>query len=810
MKKIKFTPMFKFNLKIAFRNILKNKEYTLINLVGLSVGIMSFLYIFLWVEDELSYDRFHEKSDLIYRIDWYSDNPQTRTPHPMTYTMVSDFVEVENAVSLTPVWGAGLTQPDRLVKNGEIRFMENRIFAADTTFFRIFSFPLKSGNPTNCLTDLGSIVITESIARKYFGEEDPMGKMITINFGFDAPFRITGVMADLPANSHFHFDFLLGYNTMKAVNTGDFYEWSDFGHYNYLLLGENADPKELERKMIDWSIPYLDWPETYLNQLKEGIIGFKLTPLEKIHLFSHIKWELETNGDIAYVYTFSALGIFILLIAIINYMNLSTARTSFRQVEIGVKKVLGASRKRLQAQFLLESIISALAATLLAIILFEIFSVPLGNIAQKNFELEYANPVILFLLLAVAIGCGLLAGFYPAFILSGFQANSILKGSRASRKNRSVFRNLLVAFQFAISIFLIIGTLTIMKQIDFFQTKKLGFNSDKVIVVAIQDTLVLQNYESVKADLLANHRIRKISAVSNIPGRRFNQNPIQWVSSEDSYACSEIRVDHDFVRSLDLRMISGRDFSIDRIHDTENVFIINEAAAKLYDWDDPVEEELIWYDDEKTRQGKIIGVVEDFHFQSLHTAIEPLIMYVDPDDLNYFLIRLDATDIQETIGYLEGKFTTLDPENSFSYFFLEDDFSKLYAAENRMQKVSGYFTILAIIISCIGLLGLSAYSAERRTKEIGIRKVNGASNLGIVRMLSFEYTRWILVAFVVAAPVGYLVMENWLENFAYQVNNSWVVYLVGGITALLIGTLTVSYQAYKAARKNPVDTLRYE
>ncbi|MBS0000858.1 MAG: ABC transporter permease, partial [Cyclobacteriaceae bacterium] len=748
--------MFKFNLIIAFRNLLKNKEYTLINLLGLSVGIMSFLFILLWINDELSYDRFHEKSSRIYRIDWHSDNPQTRTPHPMTYTMVNDFAEVEDAVSLTPVWGAGLTQPDRLVKNGEIRFMENRIFAADTTFFRIFSFPLKSGNPKNCLTDVGSIVITESIAQKYFGDEDPMGKMITINFGFDVPFRITGIMKEIPDNSHFHFDFLLGYNTLKAVNTGDFFEWSDFGHYNYLLLGENADPRELERKMIGWAIPYLDWPETNLNQLKEGIIGFKLTPLEKIHLDSHIKWELETNGDIAYVYTFSALGIFILLIAIINYMNLSTARTAFRKVEIGVKKVLGASRKRLQAQFLLESVISTLGATLLAIILFEIFSVPLGNIAQKNFELDYANPVTIILLLAVATGCGVLAGLYPAFILSGFQANSILKGGGSVKRNRPVFRNLLVVFQFAISIFLIIGTLTISKQIDFFQTKKLGFNSDQVIVVAIQDTLVLQNYESVKADLLTDHRIRKISAVSNIPGRRFNQNPIQWVSSEDSYPCSEIRVDHDFVQSLDLKIISGRDFSVDRIHDVENVFIINEAAAKLYDWDDPVEEELIWYDDEMTRKGKIIGVVEDFHFQSLHTTIEPLILYVDPDDLNYFLIRLDASGIQETISYLEEKFTALDPENPFSYFFLDDDFSKLYVAEKRMQKVSGYFTVLAIIISCIGLFGLSAYSAERRTKEIGIRKVNGASSLGIIRMLSFEYIRWIMVAFVVAAPVGYI------------------------------------------------------
>ena len=802
--------MFRFNLKIAFRNILRNKEYTLINLVGLSVGIMSFLYIFLWITDELSYDRFHEKSDRIYRIDWYFDNPQTRTPHPMTYTMVSDFPEVEDAVSITPVWGPGLTQPERMVKYEQIQFAENGIYAADTTFFKIFSFPLISGNPDNCLSDVGSLVITESMARKYFRNEDPMDKIITINFGMDFPFRITGVMKDIPANAHFHFDFLIGYNTMKAYEDGEWFEWADFGHYNYLLLRPGTDPKELERKMVDWVVPYVDWPETYINQLKEGTIAFKLTPLEKIHLYSHIKWELEANGDIAYIYIFTALGIFILLIAIINYMNLSTARTSYRQIEIGIKKVMGASRRKLGIQFLLESVISSLAAMLIAIVLFEIFSTPLGNIAHKSFKLDYTNPTVILFILSLSFVCGILAGLYPAFILSGYQANNILKRQRAGRKHRSVFRNLLVVFQFAISIFLIIGTITISNQINFLQNKKLGFNSDQVIVVPIQDTLIRYNYESVKANILTNPHILKISAVSNVPGRRFNQNPIQWVSSEDTYSCSEVRVDHDFIKTLNLKIVKGRDFSIDRAYDAENVYIINEAAAKLYDWKDPVNEEVIWYDDEVTRRGKIIGVVEDFHFQSLHTSIEPLILYIDPGEFNYFFIRLDASGINESITYLKDKFSVLDPANPFNYFFLDDDFAKLYVAEERMQKVSGYFTLLAIIISCIGLFGLSAYSAERRTKEIGVRKVNGATTGNIIRMLSMDYIRWIVIAFVLSAPLGYMIMNDWLKNFAYQVGNSGWVYVGAGFIALMIGTMTVSYQAFKAARKNPVESLRYE
>jgi putative ABC transport system permease protein len=802
--------MFRFNLKIAFRNILKDQQYNLINLVGLSVGIMSFLYIFLWVKDELSYDRFHEKYDRIYRIDWYSDHPQTRTPHPMTYTLVNDFPEVENAVSLTPVWGGGLTQPDRLVKYGEIQFEENGIYAADTTFFKVFSFPLISGNPEQCLNDVGSLVLTESMARKYFGDDDPMGKIITINFGMDAPFRITGVMKDIPPNAHFHFDFLLSYNTLKAYEDGEWFEWSDFGHYNYLLLRPGTDPDALERKIVRWVIPYLDWPETYLNQLKEGIITFKLTPIDQIHLYSHIKWELEANGNIVYVYIFSALGIFILLIAIINYVNISTARTSYRQIEIGVKKVMGASRRKLEMQFLLESLISSAIATLLAIILFEIFASPLGNLAQKSFKLEYTDPGMLLLILSLMLICGFLAGIYPAFILSGYRVSDILKGQRKPRKHKSVFRNMLVVFQFAISIFLIIGTITISNQISFLQNKKLGFNSDQVMVVPIQDTLVRHNYEWVKADLLTNPHVLGISAVSNIPGRRFNQNPIQWVSSEDAFPCSEMRVDHDFIKTMDLRMVKGRDFSIERAYDTENVFIINESAARLYDWPDPVNEELIWYDDEITRRGKIIGVVEDFHFQSLHTSIEPLILYIDPGEFNYFFVRLDPSDIPGTMAYLENKFSTLDPANPFNYFFLDDDFARLYVSEQRMQQVSGYFTGLAIIISCIGLFGLSAYSAERRTKEIGIRKVNGASTANIMRMLSMDYIRWILIAFVLSAPLGYLIMKDWLKNFAYQAGNSAWIYFIAGLIALLIGTLTVSFQAFKAARRNPVESLRYE
>lgn len=802
--------MFKYNFKIAIRNILKNKEYTLINLMGLSIGLMSFLFIYLWISDELSYDRFHQYSDRIYRIAWISEMPQTRTPHPMTYTMVRDLPEVENAVSMTPIFGSGLSQVDRLVKYGEKKYNEKDIFAADTTFFQVFSFKLVEGDPATCLKDVGSIIITEKIAKKYFGDEDPLGKIITINFGQDVPFNITGVMQNIPSNSHFHFDFLISYVTMKAYDTSEFFTWADFGHYNYLLLHRGANPRDLEKKMVSWAIPYLDWPPNYIDRFKKGEIGFRLQPLKNIHLYSHLKWELETNGDISYIYIFSALGIFIILIACINFMNLSTANASRRNKEICIKKVNGASINQIRLQFILESIITACISMILAIILFEILTPAIGNIARKPFSLDYGSIYTLLSLTGLAVLCGLLAGFYPAIFLSRISSASVMKGGTGLTIKKSRLRNTLIVFQFSISIFLIIGTLNVSRQVNFLHREKLGFNSDQVVVIPIQDTLIRKNYESVKAEFLTSSSILHITAVSNIPGRRFNQNPIQWKNADEPESCSEIRADPDFLETLGLQLVAGRNFSKDRPADLWDSFIINETAARLFDWKDPVNEEVTCFDDGWNHSGKVIGVVEDFHFQSLHTSIEPLIIQANPGSFNYFLIRINPVNIPKALSFIERKYGELDPEHDFTYFFLDDDFSKMYAAEGRMEQVTRYFTVLAILISCIGLFGLSAYSAERRTKEISIRKVNGASLLSLISLLTREFSGWIILSFLIAAPLAGYFIYRWLEHFAYKVTGSLLVYIVAGVTALVISWLTVSYQSLKVARKNPVDTLRYE
>ena len=799
-----------YNLKITFRNILKNKGFNLVNIFGLSIGMMATIFISVWILDELSYDQFHEYADRIYRIDWQSDNPQTRTPHPMTYELVRDMTEVKNAVSITPVWGEGLTRPMRTVKQGDLQYEESGIYAADTTFFEVFSFPLLRGDPKTALKDVGGLVISNEMAGKYFGDTDPMGKMLIINFGMDIPFVITGVMENIPRNSHFHFDFLISYNSTKSQESGEFYEWSDFGHYNYILLSKNVSPDQLEKKLFDWVGQYREWTEGAEEEYKNGTIGFKLQPVTAIHLHSNIRWELENNGNIIYVYIFISLAIFIVLIACINFMNLSTARAAKRAVEIGLKKVVGANRSQLILQFYLESFMASFIAMIIGIIIFESLTPIFTTLTGKVFYLNYQDPINLFVLLLFVIICTLLAGTYPAIVLSRFKPTNILKGIKVSARTPVNFRNILVIFQFAISTFLIIGTLVISSQLRYLKNQKLGLMSEQVLAIPIKDTLIQVSYRSVKTELLKNNEILSISAVSNLPGKNFNQNPIQWKGDDDHLNVSELSVDHDFFKTLGIQIKDGRSFSLDMESDEEFAFILNQEAADYFDWNSAIEQEVIWHDDEIERNGKVIGVVENFHFQSLHKNIEPLIIHLMPDVFNYFLVKISPSNVSESIAYLKESYEGLDPNNDFTYFFLDDEFASLYQSEERIETIFSHFTLLSIFISCLGLFGLSAYDAERRTKEIGIRKVNGATIVNIVGLLSRDISRWVVIAFLIASPFGYFIMQNWLKNFAYQTSISFWSFLLAGSMVVLIGLIAVSYQAIKAAMRNPIESLRYE
>ncbi len=802
--------MIKLNFRIAFRNLLKNRGYTIINILGLAIGIMSAMFIALWVKDELSYDRYFKDSENIYRIYWQDENPQTRTPYTMVRALVNDFPEVINGVTLTPVWGSGLTQPDRLVKYGDKWFEESRIYAADTAFFSVFNFPMLEGNPETALKDPGSVVITQSIAKKYFGNEDPLGKMITISFGKDYNLMVTGVIGDIPRETHFHFDFLLSYKAFPNFPDGSWFTWGDFGHFNYIVLRNGADPEKLQKEMVDWATKYVNFSQTQLNALHRGDIGFRLQPITDIHLRSHLKWELEPNGDISYVYIFSALGFLILLIACINFTNLSIARTTGRLTEIGIKKISGASRNNIKIQFISEAFVTVFISFIAAIILFELFKPAMSNLAGKSFNLQLLDPENLSLIALVIIGCTLLAGIYPAIVLSRLAPSSILKGKTGGRFRNSGLGYFLLVFQFAISIFLIIFARIISEQTGFLQDQKLGFDSNQVLAVPIQDPDERHNYEFIKADILKDSHVENISAISNIPGRNFNQNPVQLEGDVRTYDVSELRVDEDFFRTLHLKMIEGRSFSKDIPSDVENAYILNKTAASMFKGQDPLNKDLIWYDDDVTRRGKVIGVVEDFHFQSLRKGIEPLIIQLYQPSFNYFLIRISSTGIPSTLTTLKSKFDKLDPAHPFTYFFLNDDFARLYESEMRMRTVTGYFTALAIIISCIGLFGLSSFTIEKRTKEIGIRKVNGASVLNIIRMLSSQFMGWVLLAFVIASPLAWFFSSHWLNNFSVKISISWILFVAAGLLSLLLTLLTVLHHAWKAAVRNPVETLRYE
>ncbi|MGH7450500.1 MAG: ABC transporter permease, partial [bacterium] len=631
--------MLKNYLKIAVRNLLKHKAYSFINIVGLAMGMTCCILILLYVQRELSYDRFHKDAKQIYRIAWFSGNPQTRTPHPMAQAMVSDFPEVKNAVSISPIWGPGLTRPAIAVKYGDKRFDEKGFYSTDTTFFEVFSFHLIKGVPETALRSPFSIVITEEMAKKYFGEEEPLGKVLNINNRTDL--KVTGVLQNLPANSHFHFDFLLSYVLLKMRETGSYYEWEDFGHYNYILLSPDAKAKAVEAQISDWFLKYNDWSAEDAAELKSGQVGFRLQPITDIHLHSHLKWELEPNSDITYIYLFSATAVFILLIACINFMNLSTARSATRAREVGMRKVLGAFRRQLIGQFLGESMLLSTLALLLSLAAIELL-LPLFNaLSGRELAISYReNPQFLIGVLGIALLVGVVSGSYPAFFLSAFQPAKVFKNTMKLGAKSARFRQVLVVAQFAISIALIAGTGIVAAQLDFLRNKKLGFDKDQVVVIPIKDGSLRNKYEAIKAELLQVSGVLHATAVSNVPGGRFNQNPVQWQSEEDQQSVSQVRVDHDFFTALGVEMVAGRSFDRNLSTDIDSAFVVNETAARLFDWDTAVGKTITWFDDDNTRRGMIIGVAKDFHFQSLHQQIEPLIFHVLPSGFNYMLVKV--------------------------------------------------------------------------------------------------------------------------------------------------------------------------
>ena len=797
---------------IAVRNLLKNRTHTLINVAGLGLGMASVFLIALYIKGELSYDRFHERAEDLYRISWENSNPQTRTPHPMAQAMVQDFPEVESAVSLSPLWAAGLTRETHSLRNPENdrRYDETSILGVDTTFFKVFTFPLVKGNPETALKSLKGILLSESLAKKYFGNDDPIGKQLSVD-GDQYLVEVTGVFKDVPQHSHFHFDILVSYLREKSFDPDDeYYKWGDFGHFNYIRLKPGTNAKELESKIMDWSRKYINMSDQEFAAYKAQNYGFKLQPVVDIHLNSRLRWELEPNGNIDYIYILGAAGLLTLLIACINFMNLTTAKSAERAKEIGVRKTLGAFRSQLSIQFLAESVVIAIISLMLAIFIVEV-SLPVFN-NVTGLSVETSSRQYLFVMAGFAILVGIVSGLYPAIYLSGVKPHVILKGKFVQTQQGSGLRRTLVVFQFAMSMALISASIIIFNQLDFLRNKNLGFKKEEVIVIPVKNEDGLEKFEVLRNELLKIDGVTAVSASSNIPGRQFNQNQIAGAKNPlDDVGASEAYVDYDFFQTLGIEISEGRYFLRENPSDTAAAFIINESAANQLYLDKPiVGQELLWKGDDNEVRGTIVGVVKDFHFQSLHEPIRPLIFRLSKTSFNHIVVRVNSENFESKIKAIERAYKMVEPYFAFEFVFLEDSLNKQYAAEQRTGTILLTFSFIAIAIASFGLFGMSMLTFQQKVKELSVRKVLGATPMNLLVMLLGNFTRLIILSIVIAIPVVWWIMNGWLQNFSYQVNIHPFVFIGSGLMLILISWLTLSYFAMKASRLNPAETLKNE
>ena len=809
--------MLKNYFKIALRNLWKNKGYSAINIIGLSMGIATCLLITLYVLDELSFDRYNKKADRIYRINadikFGGDEQKLAVaPDPMAFTMVKDYPEVENAVRFR-------NYGPSLVKKGNENIKEERVIYADSTLFDVFTLPMIAGNPKKALAEPNSVVITENIANKYFNSTNVLGK--TLRFDNRNDFKITGVIKAVPENSHFNFDFFV---SLAGVDEARQNIWLSFNFNTYLLLRKDADVGSFQRKFDEMLEKYM-FPQA-MELLKINAEDFKksgnyvnlsLVPLTDIHLHSDRIAELAPNSDVQVVYIFSIIAIFILLVACVNFMNLSTARSANRAKEVGIRKVLGTQRKNLVTQFLTEAVVMSLIAFVFAIAIALLLLPYLNQLALKNLTLSVQeHPVLLPVLIGFAIIVGLLAGSYPAWYLSAFRPIQVLKGTLAGGFKRSYLRSSLVVFQFFISIVLIISTIIIYNQLNYIRNKKIGFNKEQVILV--RDAYVLdKKAETFKQEVLKYPEILSGTKSGYLPvsnSGRDNESlfPEGQIENDKAVSTQVWTVDQDYIKTMGMQIVGGRDFSREFPTDSSAV-ILNETAVKLFGFSgNPIGKKVTELEDlnaKTTRDYTVIGVVKNFNFESLRQNIGSLVMKIG-NNAGTISFRMKTTDMAQTINRIKTTWKNIAPNEPFTYSFLNEEFENMYRSEQRSGKIFISFAVLAILIACLGLFGLAAYAAEQRTKEIGIRKVLGATVSNIVSMLSKDFLKLVLIASLIAFPVAWWFMNKWLEDFAYRIHISWWVFVLASFVSIFIAIITVSFQAIKAALANPVKNLRTE
>lgn len=808
--------MLKNYIKTAFRGIAKSKFYAILNILGLAIGFAAFIFIYMYVSNELSYDKYNEKADRIYRIesDFNISGKHDQfavVPVPMGPALKLEFPEVESFCRFNDVGNT-------LFRRGDNEYYEDNFYFVDSTVFDIFSYHLLMGNPKTCLVEPFSMVISEKVAKKYFGEENPMGQILESGSG--RQYKITGVMANVPQNSHLWFNGLLSATTLADIvgeeqfNSMEPVQFWNIGVYTYLLIRENAQMQSIHDKFDGFYAKYMEPVGKALN----GSFNLMSTPLTETHFSGNLAAD-QPKGNMAYIFIFSAVGIFILLIAAINYMNMATARSAKRSREVGIRKVAGAYKAQLIWQFLTESLLLSIIGLIIAMVAVYILLPDFNNLAGKSIDLSiFGNPEFLTIIIGTAILIGLISGSYPAFYLSSFKPVSVIKGSTTGKgKAGGNLRKVLVVFQFAIAIAMIIATVVVTNQLNFLRNKDMGFQKKNMVILELQDTAFRAKAETFKKELLKNANVRAVTNSTGIPG---NNGWIQVVKIEKDTAMVDETMmicvaDYDFIDTYGIEITKGRNFNQEMGTDAQDAVIVNQATVKRFGWgDNAIGKKMNWgFDLDGTggRIMKVIGVVKDFHFNSLHNKVDPIMIF--PADFNkrFLSVRINPDNIGSTLQYIEDKWHELGASRPFDYQMLEDTWGEMYEAEQKIGLIFTIATFVTIFIALLGLLGLSSFVAEQKTKEIGIRKVVGASMGSILVLLYKEFILLILIAFVLAIPLAVWQLNNWLSsNFVYHTHISVVSVVLAGLLALAISLLTISFHTLKAVTGNPVDAIKYE
>ncbi|MDN3655923.1 ABC transporter permease [Ferruginibacter paludis] len=812
--------MLKNYFKIAWRNLVKNKAFSVINITGLASGLACFILIALYVADELSYDRFNEKANRIYRVNTDivfggTNLHMATTCDPMGATLKRDYPQVEEYVRFYNSNGS------KLVKKGNEFINENNVVHADSTLFDVFTLPAVGGNTKTALNEPNTVVINASTAMKYFGTTDAVGKTIETNENNSTLYKVTAVIKDIPHNAHFNFDFIFSMDNVQY----DFGNYLSCNHQTYIVLKEGTDYKVFEKNFAQVAEKYvLPQASQFLNissladfKKAGNKLEYTLMPLTDIHLHSDRSPELGINGSVEYVYIFSAVAFFVLLLACVNFMNLSTARSAGRAKEVGMRKVMGTQRKALIGQFLTESVLMTFVSLLIALVIAAFCMQYFNALSGKSLAItDLLRPGYLTFLILLPLAVGVVAGGYPAFYLSGFKPITVLKGKMNAGVKKSGLRNALVVIQFSTSIILIVGTMVVYRQLNYIQTKKLGFNKDQLLIVNGTGSLG-KNSEVFKNEVAKITGVNGASSagflpVSNSSRSDFTYSKSAVMDSKSGLNMQTWRIDYDYIKTMGMEIIQGRNFSKDFGADSGAV-IINESTAALLGYKDPIGNKIYSYGEGQFSKQlfayNIIGVVKNFHYESLRQTVAPLCFRLgDAGWATAF--KVSTADVKGLVANIETEWKKLSPAMPFSYQFLDDSFNEMYKVEQRTGKLGLSLSIVAILIACLGLFGLATYMAEQRTKEMGVRKVLGATTESLVKLLSADFLRLVLIALIVAVPVAWTLMHFWLKDFAFRINMPWWVFVAAGLSAMLIALLTVSYQSIKAALTNPVKSLRSE